>query len=273
MNLTLAFTSLLFFAVLGHRHYRSSHDQVLTRSNALHQLWRLPVSLLIISALGLGIRILSEHNSFASRLPLYPQIYSLESFLYALLGLTAYTSTLLIHITFREKRDRITTLLAIFFITGSIIFVYSKFTHEVHEKLQVREKDGIILQSDPMSCASASFANIARFHGIELSEKEAARLQGTTVLGTMPAQIALAAQKLNFKTNIFYKKTYSAIALPAIIYVDTRFGKEAHAIVLASLQADHVEVWDPDKGRQAWSYDLLKKRWHGNGISMMPNDN
>ena len=273
MNLLFSLTFLIFFSVLGSVHYRSKSHQLLTRKNALHQLWRLPCFLSFISALGLGLRVLSENNRFASKIPLHLQIYSLEIFLYSLLGLTAYTSTLLIHITLREKRDRLTSLIATLFITGSIIYVYTIFTQEVHHTLKVRIKDGIILQSDPMSCAAASFANIARFHGIELSEQEAAQLQGTTVLGTTPAQITLAAQKLNFKTDIFYQKKYSEITLPAIIYVDTRFGKEAHAIVLASTESDLVEVWDPDKGRQFWSYDLLKKRWHGNGISMIHKNN
>ena len=272
MNLLLTFIFLGCFSVLGHRHYRSKNDVLLTLKNALHQLWRLPSSLLCIASVGLVTRILSENNRFASQLPLHLQVYSLEIFLYSLLSLAAYTSTLLIHITFREKRDRITSLLATTFITASIIFVYSNFTQLVYPNLKLREKDDILLQSHPMSCASASFANIARFHGIELSEQDAARLQGTTVLGTTPAQIVLAAQKLNFNTKIFHQKQISEVTLPAIIYVDTRFGKEAHAIVLASAQTYQVEVWDPDKGRQYWPYETLKKRWHGNGISMTLND-
>ena len=265
--------SFLLFFYFGKKHYKQISDRgiLLERQYALHHLWKTPLlcSLLIIG--GISLRLLGENNLFANTLPLQLQLHSLNIFVCGLIGLVAYSSALLIKITQHEQKDQLTSLIAISFITFSLIYIYTTFSSPVYKKLKIRTKDGITLQSAAMSCAAASFANIARLHDLIVTEQEVAKEFGTTVLGTTPAQIALGAQKFNFSANIFYKQNLSQVKLPAIIYIDSRFGKEAHAVVLVKAHSTGIEIWDPDKGRLTWSQDTLHKKWHGNGISFTKN--
>ncbi len=130
--------------------------------------------------------------------------------------------------------------------------------------------DGVILQSSGVSCAAASAANMARHHGVSLTEKRAAEVLGTTALGgTSASQVVYGMADLGFDCRRVKVPDDGAarLTLPAMIFVDHPMtGPESHAAALMAVSGDQAEVWDPLWGKRQFSHQELAKRWHGFAI-------
>jgi ABC-type bacteriocin/lantibiotic exporter with double-glycine peptidase domain len=175
---------------------------------------------------------------------------------------------MLIYITFREKKDRMTSLVAILLISIVINFIYLSNSKE--PKLTARKINENILQSDPMSCAPAALANISKFHNKPFSEKVIANAMGTTIQGTNTAQIVLGAKKLKLKAEIFHNLKSTELTTSSILFVDAPLGKEKHAVAFLRKQEQEFLIVDPDKGAFLWTDEYLNSRWHGNGVFIQP---
>lgn len=267
MSLIVIITSSLLAFYLAKSVYARKATQ-LTRHNAFHKNIAGFSFFILIAVLGFVLRILSLNYEYAYKLPLYPQAYAIEIFLFGLNSLVVYSSTLLFFITLKEKKDRLSTSLAILFIYMSLNSIY--LYHTRSPQIKERQLNGVILQSDPMSCAAASLANISHYFQMPQSERTCVKAIGTSVQGSSPAQIVLGARKLGFEAKIVHNKTVEAIIFPAILFVDAPLGKEKHALVIMNKVNEFYEIWDPDKGRVFWSAEYLDSRWHGNGIEIYP---
>ena len=254
----------LFITAMAAHFTFQNKKEILTRVNAFHLCSKIFVTLIIILTLSYTLRSLSLNHNFTHTLPLLPQAYSIHIFITSLNLILGFSSFLLLFITFKDQVNRTTTCLAIIFVLGTINYIYlSNTTSPIFKK---HTKDGFILQSDPMSCAAASFANIAKHYKINISEEQSAKAMGTTIQGTSPSQIVLGARSLGFDSNIFTKMKIENLKQSSILFVDAPLGREKHAIAFIEKRGNNFFVVDPDKGPLLWTENDLKRRWYGNGV-------
>lgn len=131
-------------------------------------------------------------------------------------------------------------------------------------------KDGVVLQTNPSTCAAASAANIARYYGIPATEAEMVERLNTTWDGTAPSQIVyglrglgLAADKVRIPD-----RDLAAVQAPAVLLVYVGEDPDAHAVAYMGRRGELFEIWDPASGRKLWSPEEVRVRWGGRAIEV-----
>ena len=192
---------------------------------------------------------------------LYPTLSALFSFLLTLAYFVA-------RLTGHAQKNQLLT--AAVLIIAIMPYVQNQYTRPIYSNLtDIKNTDGVYLQSDGSSCAAASGANIARVLGISKTEKEIATLMGTTKLGTSFGQSVYGMNKLGVKCNRIDLKDVDIMLVkpPAMLSVDHEvLGKETHAVAFLGFKNNRAEVLDPLIGRVFFSIKDLNKIWHGNGL-------
>ena len=124
-------------------------------------------------------------------------------------------------------------------------------------------------QTTLYSCACASLSTIAKHKGIDISEREACRLIGTTRYGSNPGQIRYAAQQLGFN----YKTLFGDVDIEkvhplAILFADRRGGYENHAVAYTKKVGSNYLIFDPMEGWRLLNRKQMQRIWHGRGIEL-----
>ena len=155
-----------------------------------------------------------------------------------------------------------------------LIFVIQVIQWNYTRPIAPRLKDivatsGTVMQTSNASCAAASGASITRTFGMQKTEKQMAKLFGTTVGGTSGAQVIYGMKKIGFSCNKVevLDSNPEKLNAPAMIFIDNQFtGPESHAVAYMGLNKDKAEIFDPLEGRRFLSKNQLAKIWHGRGI-------
>jgi ABC-type bacteriocin/lantibiotic exporter with double-glycine peptidase domain len=104
---------------------------------------------------------------------------------------------------------------------------------------------------------------------MQKTEKQMAKLFGTTVGGTSGAQVIYGMREIGFsctKVEILDSNP-EKLNSPAMLFIDNQFtGPESHAVAYMGFDKDKVEIFDPLEGRRFLSKIQLAKIWHGRGI-------
>ena len=137
-------------------------------------------------------------------------------------------------------------------------------------ELQPREVEGLILQSNPSTCAAATTANIARHFGLEATEADMVKLLHTTWAGTSPAQMVYGFRALGLEaTKVQHTdRDLAKVNPPAVLLVDVGEEPDAHAIAFIARKGDLFEIWDPNGGRHDVPLGTIQQRWRGRAIEV-----
>ncbi|MBX3178448.1 MAG: hypothetical protein KF886_13895 [Candidatus Hydrogenedentes bacterium] len=137
-------------------------------------------------------------------------------------------------------------------------------------QIEERWRDGVIIQTNPSTCAAASAANIARQFGIEKTEAEMVDLLNTTWAGTSPAQIVYGLRSLGLMAEKVQHpdRDLSKVRAPAILLVDAGGEPDAHAVAYMGRRGPLYEIWDPNPGRTILPLAAIQERWRGRAIEV-----
>ena len=180
----------------------------------------------------------------------------------------AYVFTIGITICFRTNHPErykliIASLLLGFIIGGMQIYwnlpIYEKLTENT-------TTDGFVMQTSSSSCAAASAANVMAYYGKDISEKEMAKLAGTTILGTSPGQIVnalktagIAAEKKSLNLN-----QLPSLNQPAILFIDyPGLGPDSHAVAYLPSESSRIKIIDPLSGGYKFDVKRFPWKWRG----------
>jgi predicted double-glycine peptidase len=128
---------------------------------------------------------------------------------------------------------------------------------------------GVVRQTDRSSSEPAALATLLGHFGVTRSEREAARLLGTTARGTSPAQLYYGITHFGLACEALDPASATADRLraPALLYIDhPDAGSEGHVVVLTEVDGDRLEIWDSLVGIWSVSMDAFATMWHGRGF-------
>ncbi len=137
-------------------------------------------------------------------------------------------------------------------------------------QIQDKTLGGIILQTNPSTCAAASAANIARHFGIHTNEADMVQRLNTTWAGTSPAQLIYGFRALGLqavKVNVA-DLDLNQVHPPAILLVKAGGEADAHAVAYMGRIGPAFEVWDPNNGRKLLDAEAIRERWDGHAIEV-----
>lgn len=150
--------------------------------------------------------------------------------------------------------------------------VYVLYTLPIyHDLSDARTPDGVILQTSAFTCVPASAANALTVLGISASEREMARLAGTTVLGTSPGEVigCLRKEGVSARKALLSVDDLRHLGSPAILLVDyPGLGPLSHAIMFDHFEGDIAHVIDPLTGRAKLTIPSLEEQWRGHAIRL-----
>lgn len=189
-------------------------------------------------------------------------------------GFLLYIASAAVQIAYRSAHaERHKLAVASGLLLTAFGLIYVRHSVPVYPHLQdTRTPEGFILQTSPYTCGPASAANILALRGVSTTEREMARLTGTTDLGTSPGEIirALRLKGVPARKAMLTMAQLLQLPLPAILLVDyPGMGPMSHAIVLEKFEGDNIHVIDPLNGRERLSTHQLKSQWRGHVIRVM----
>jgi predicted double-glycine peptidase len=199
---------------------------------------------------------------------MWGSIISLFSFTFAL------TSAIAVLSGHSEGRKIIAA--SLLFVTAIQVMVWT-YTRPVAPELREEiSPSGLVSQTSPVSCAAASGATILRLLGEMKTEKEVARLFGTSMLGSSAAQIIVGMEKMGFSSRKMEIDNCDPERLvpPAMLFVDNPFiGPESHAVALLGFQQGEAQIWDPLTGAMmGLGKEEAAEFWRGRAIEFQKVD-
>lgn len=180
----------------------------------------------------------------------------------------AYVFTIGLTICFRTKHPERYKLVIATVLLGIIIGGMQIYWNlPIYEKLaETTTTDGFVMQTSSSSCATASAANVMIYFGKAVTEKEMAKLTGTTILGTSPGQIVyalktagIAAEKKSLDAN-----QLSSLSQPAILFIDyPGLGPDSHAVAFLPTKTQKIRIIDPLSGGYEFDVNRFPWKWRG----------
>jgi predicted double-glycine peptidase len=129
------------------------------------------------------------------------------------------------------------------------------------------QPNGVFQQTSDSSCAPAALATVLQLWGINATESSAARLAGTSLLGTSMPQIIVAARGFGME-GAELDTTWAQmrqINRPGVIatWLYSENGKAPHAIALLGMDDESVIIGDPAFGKiyQVGKTEFLDRHW------------
>jgi predicted double-glycine peptidase len=136
-------------------------------------------------------------------------------------------------------------------------------------RTSTRDKNGYMRQSNDFTCGPVSLANLAEhFCGSPpLSERDVARMAGTTYEGTTMTGLIRAAHELGLRVISCRKLTLDELersGKPAIVFIST-IPTVRHATLLVAFRGDRVAFVDPDRsyGYTEMTRARFDRVWYG----------
>lgn len=133
------------------------------------------------------------------------------------------------------------------------------------------DADGVVWQSHPCTCAAAAAANIARFYGVDVSEREMVKLLGTTADGTTPAQVYYGMKKLGFGVRKRRVHNIAELEYPAVLFIRMQQPLD-HAVAYIGRNGTMATILDPAKGVRIMNDDDVSAVWDGYAMEIMPRN-
>lgn len=231
----------------------------------------IPIALLLFVAVHVGASTLLGNPQIGWSLPVFVE-YHLTAVLWVLkVAFVSFgMSSVAVAGFLQGHRSRWTLLL---FSLAAIATVEGLARHSARPnlgKIEAREVDGLVLQTNPATCAAASAANIARRFGIDTTEARMVELLHTTWAGTSPAQIVYGFRALGLEAMKVQHpdRDLAKVTPPAVLLVDVGDEPDAHAVAYMARKGDLFEIWDPNGGRREETLDAIQQRWRGRAIEV-----
>lgn len=212
------------------------------------------------------------YDRFMQELPLIIQRYDISIMWFSISSLIGFIGGYLFYIAKKveTKLKFYSTISSLGIAFLSVLILNYMTTQSIQHLLKRVVINGVTLQSTPYSCSVASIANIVKIvQNRDITEKEIAKIAGTTIMGTTNGAVRYTLNRLNIK----YKplngnfKDLSSVTPPAILSVyHPAVGREGHSVVYVGKKGDKYEIIDPLEGRVYWSKKEVKERWDGNGV-------
>ncbi len=236
---------------------------VLRRAPYLYILIPLSLILLVIANL--------NRPHLLWNLPLWLQFHYTALTWGGILAIFAFVFSLASAVALRTRhRERWKIVVAGILLVFVIQVIQWNYTRPIAPRLKdIVATSGTVMQTSNASCAAASGASITRTFGMQKTEKQMAKLFGTTVGGTSGAQVIYGMKKIGYSCNKVevLDSNPEKLNAPAMIFIDNQFtGPESHAVAYMGLNKDKAEIFDPLEGRRFLSKNQLAKIWHGRGI-------
>ena len=237
----------------------------------------IPVALLLFVAVHVGTSTLLGKPQIAWPLPVFIE-YHLTTALWVLkVAFVTFGMSSVTVAGFLQGHSSRWTLLI--FSIAAVVTVEGLARQSARPNLGVieaRESEGVILQTNPSTCAAASVANVARHFGIDTTEARMVELLHTTWAGTSPAQIVYGLRALGLEARKvqYLDRDLAKVNPPAVLLVDVAEEPDAHAVAYMARKGDLFEIWDPSGGRRDDPLDTIQQRWRGRAIEVsQPADN
>jgi hypothetical protein len=130
------------------------------------------------------------------------------------------------------------------------------------------DAEGVVWQSSGVTCAAAACANLARFYGIEKSEKDMVDLLGTTADGTTASQVVYGMRRLGFRCvkRRIGDADISRLDTPAVLFITFGDMPLGHAVAYVGLREGLAEIRDPAGGTRFVSPEDLRQSWLGHAV-------
>ena len=166
----------------------------------------------------------------------------------------------------RRRQKLAAVSLALFCL---FLFFERRYTRPVWEACLDRVEGGVTRQTFESTCGPASLCNLMREFGVELRERDAARVARTRPTGTTGDELALALPALapGFSAR-YFKLTLSdveRIGLPGVL----SFG-EVHFVVWLGRRGHLHDYIDPSVGRCLYKEQDLLAEWDGKVLYAYP---
>lgn len=128
-------------------------------------------------------------------------------------------------------------------------------------------RTGYCLQSTASTCGPASACTIAKFLGVNLTERETARAAHTYQNGTEAWYLARVLRKRGFKVRFDFRDGFLPDAVfPAVVGV--KLGSIGHFIPVLEVRGSQVHIADPLRGGEWISMDTFHSRYGFTGFHM-----
>ncbi len=212
------------------------------------------------------------YDRFMQELPLIIQRYDMSIMWFSISSLIGFIGGYLFYIAKKveTKLKFYSTISSLGIAFLSVLILNYMTTQSIQHLLKRVVINGVTLQSTPYSCSVASIANVVKIvQNRDITEKEIAKIAGTTIMGTTNGAVRYTLHRLNIK----YKplngnfKDLSLVTPPAIIFVyHPAVGREGHSVVYVGKKGDKYEIIDPLEGRVYWSEKEVEERWEGSGV-------
>lgn len=126
-----------------------------------------------------------------------------------------------------------------------------------------------VLQVDEMDCGAAALAIICRHFGRKVSMARVRDAVHTAIDGTSLLGIARGAESLGLsaRTAKVSKSRLDTMSLPAIVHWE-----DNHWLVVYDVDANHVWVSDPAKGRRRLKRSEFEEKWSGYAAFFTPTE-
>jgi len=267
----IALSAFLLFFIIGKK--AAAADTELTVENALKRKKWLIYFTAVTALLLSGTLIGYLHDGSTQKLPLLLQrhIGSINWLILSVGFSTIAGYTLALAYKQKHEQSRALSLACGVLIFVGIVTFHRYFAPISNTLGPQQTSQGVILQSHNSTCAAASLANIAATYSIELTERQAAELLGTSDMGSSGGQIryAIAQVGLHYTDIQLTERDLSRVEAPAMLFIDhPAVGEEGHAVSYMGKTPQGFEIWDPLTGKEFWSSKDGVSRWRGKGIEI-----
>lgn len=231
----------------------------------------IPIAMLLFVALHVITSALLGNPQTVWPLPVFLEYYLTPALWLLKVGFVAFGMGSVATAGFLEMHPSRVSLLVLCLLAVATVEGLARYSARPNlGKLEARESEGVILQSNASTCAAASAANIARHFGIPASEASMVELMHTTWAGTSPAQIIYGLRHLGLDAQKVQSpdRDLSRVAPPAVLLVDVGEEPDAHAVAYMGRVGDRFEIWDPGSGRSEDTLAAIQQRWRGRAIEV-----
>lgn len=126
--------------------------------------------------------------------------------------------------------------------------------------IDVRERDGVCLQTTPSTCGACAASTVLRHLGVTATERELAAEASSTKSGTLNWLLVRALRARGFQVELLAPSSLEDVVPPAIVGVNV--GKGAgHFIALLEKDGDDVVIGEPLAGRLRLSKAAFAQRY------------
>ncbi|GEM_PF-2426155 len=128
----------------------------------------------------------------------------------------------------------------------------------------VVEPGGFVRQSTRSTCVAAAAATALNLMGDPRDEAQMIRLLGTDRDGTTPSQLVMAMRRLGYRERTIdvARDGLDDLRAPSVIFLTNNI----HALTLVNMDREGALIWDPDRGRHFYKWELLSRALTGSRI-------